>query len=148
MGYKYDDEYKKRLSVTRKGRKLNADGIRNISVAKLGDKNPMFNHTFTPDHRQKLTTCRLGDKNPTFGSPRSDEVREKIRKSKKGKVTNWNKGFKGSRIIDFKIVSPDGVVHSPTNVTQFLKEHGLCRNSMYNLINRKRDDFKGWKRYE
>lgn len=55
------------------GRIHSPEAIKNMSEAKLGEKNPMFGKTHTEEARQKIRESKLGEKHHLFGKP-SEEM--------------------------------------------------------------------------
>lgn len=51
----------------------------------------------------------------------------------------------GTKIDDFKIVSPDGVTYLVSNVMQFCKLHGLDKSHLSKVRKGERKTHKGWK---
>lgn len=49
--------------------------------------------------------------------------------------------------ISFKIVSPEGEVVDGYNVNGFARKHGLNRGHLSSVLNGKRAQHKGWRRY-
>lgn len=49
-------------------------------------------------YKQALSVARMGENNPMFGKKRSKETREKASKSLKGKIP-WNKGKKCPQLV-------------------------------------------------
>jgi hypothetical protein len=43
-----------------------------------------------------------------------------------------------------RVVSPEGAIHTVTNITNFAKEHGLLVPGLHKLLNSYRDTYKGW----
>lgn len=98
--YKRTEEYKKKMSETRKGknnpmygRKLSEEQKKKISLSKKGKKNPMYGIepwnkglTKETDERIKKYSKKLIDRK--F----SEETREKLSKTHKG-IEPWNKGL-------------------------------------------------------
>lgn len=60
-----------------------------LSVAKCGEKNPMFGKHLTDETRAKISAAMCGEKNPWYGKHLSDETRAKLSAVHCGK--HWRK---------------------------------------------------------
>lgn len=93
LGVKHSKEMRERVSRAAKGRKLSDEAKKNISKAKMGEKNPMFNYKYTEEQKKAMSERSSGENNPFYGKKHSKETRLKMSKNGKGK----NKGRKLSK---------------------------------------------------
>ena len=104
--------------------------------------------THSPESRQKISNGLKGKKKGPF----SDEHKRKLSEAKKGRIP-WNKGKRQSeehRIKStkpFKIVSPNGEIIEGRDMQVFCREHNLSHSAMSQMVNGKRSEHKGWKKY-
>lgn len=64
-----------------------AEACVNISLAKLGTKNPMFGQTHSDETKRKMSVARSGSRNGNFGKRMSDTQKEQIREALTGRPT-------------------------------------------------------------
>ena len=80
-------------------RELSEETKEKIRITKIGNKNPMYNHNFSEEHRERLSTSlkgrrqseewinkrkMFGKRNPMYGKIPSEETRRKISEANKG----------------------------------------------------------------
>lgn len=66
LEYTPTKETRLKLSQAKKGKPLSEDHRRKVSLAKMGEKNPMFGKTFSPEHIEKKSIAMRGSKNHNF----------------------------------------------------------------------------------
>ena len=96
LGVRHTDEMKANLSKAIKGRKLSDQAKRNISLSKMGEKNPMYGYIYSERQRKQKSLANTGEKNPFYDKKHTKETREKMSKSGKGK----NSGPKTEEHLD------------------------------------------------
>ena len=96
LGVKHTDEMKAKVSKAVKGRKLSTEARKNIALAKMGEKNPMYGYVYSKEQRKQKSIANTGKKNPFYGKKHTKEAREKMSKSSKGK----NSGPKTKEHLD------------------------------------------------
>lgn len=123
-----------KLRKTMTGRKLTPEHAKHISDAlKRSTKNKGIKRS--DETRERVRQANLGEKNPNYGKPRTEETKKKISKS------NY-KTYVGA-------ISPDGIVYAPiVGMREFCKQHDLNESCMVALMRHRRNDHKGWIRYE
>lgn len=108
------------------GSKRSARAKKNMSLSKLGDKNPMFNKIQTIEHRMKNSASNSGDKNhrAMLGRTQSAESNKKRSDSLKGdKNHNYGKSpLKGTK-------------HKITTCTVCGKTGGISVMNRYHFVN-------------
>ena len=96
LGVKHTDEMKAKVSKAVKGRKLSTEARKNIALAKMGEKNPMYGYAYSKEQRKQMSVRTTGERNPFYGTKHTKETREKMSKNSKGK----NSGPKTKEHID------------------------------------------------
>lgn len=117
------EETKRKIAEAGRGRKHTPESIRKISEAQLKDKNHMWGKTISQETRLKISNANKGLK-------RSDVTRQNIAAGK-------CKYF-------CELIDPNGLVHQVQNLYQFSLENGLHCRLMRDLVNGKRNAYKGW----
>jgi hypothetical protein len=117
------EETKRKIAEAGRGRKHTLESIRKISKAQLKDKNHMWGKTISQETRLKISNANKGLK-------RSDIARQNIAAGK-------CKYF-------CELIDPNGLVHQVQNLYQFSLENGLHCRLMRDLVNGKRNTYKGW----
>jgi hypothetical protein len=117
------EETKRKIAEAGRGRKHTPESIRKISKAQLKDKNHMWGKTISQETRLKISNANKGLK-------RSDIARQNIAAGK-------CKYF-------CELIDPNGLVHQVQNLYQFSLENGLHCRLMRDLVNGKRNTYKGW----
>lgn len=82
LGVKHTDETKQKYRLAKTGRKFPATQIRNMSIAKQGIKNYMYNRKHTPEARAKIKSM-LVDRHPWLGKHHSETTKKKMSNSAK-----------------------------------------------------------------
>lgn len=136
LGIKRSDEFKRKMSVAKKGTitsEATKELLRNIM---LGVKRTQK----TKDKMSKSMT----------GKPKSPEHRKHLSEAKKGKPFNLTEeGKKNLKAAQTKfiytVVDPFGNISTTTNLDQFCHERGLDSSTMHKVANGHRIQYKAWK---
>ena len=83
-------------------------------------------------HKENDTS---GSNNPFFGKTHTKEVREKLRLINKNNQPHAK---------EYKILSPNGIIYTGTNINKFCREHNLSSSSMCLVRTGKKESFNGW----
>jgi group I intron endonuclease len=86
---------KLKISESMKKHERTEEHCKNISLSKMGDKNPMFGKSHTAEHNKLISDALSGENNHFYGKTHSEETKIKMSVAKKGKT--W-------KIIDGKRV--------------------------------------------
>ena len=81
-GFFLTDEHKRKISDSHKGKKMapfSDEAKKNMSLAKLGDKHPMYGKNHSEETKAKMSKSGLGKKKP----PRTEEYRKRMSEIKK-----------------------------------------------------------------
>ena len=81
----FTKETRKRMSQAKKGMKFSEEHRRNIGLAKMGEKNPMYGKTLSEKRKREHSQRMSGEKHPMYGKTLSEEHRRKISKTTKGR---------------------------------------------------------------
>jgi hypothetical protein len=156
IGYRHTSAAKAKLSVARKGKKLSEETKRKISEAGEGRQHPQ-------EIKLKIGLANLG-------KHRSKEFRSAISLRRKGvklsqqhraaikagvawmkgqpRPTNQRQKIKHSHIAKrgnlALLRSTDGVEHEVSDIRTFATEHKLLTSKVYDILNGKRSNHKGW----
>ena len=117
------EETKRKIAKAGRGRRHTPESIRKISEAQLKDKNHMWGKIVSQETRLKLSNANKGLK-------RSDTARQNIAAGKCKYLC--------------ELIDPGGTVHQVQNLYQFSLENGLHCRLMRDLVNGKRNSYKGW----
>ena len=83
----YDEEYRRKISDSMKGKHLSEETRRKISESTSGEKHPMFGKHHSEESKRKISEShkglQAGEKNPMFGKNHSEETRKKMSESHK-----------------------------------------------------------------
>jgi group I intron endonuclease len=85
LGYKHTESARKKMSESKKNKKLTDDHINKIAIANKGKKR-------TAEQKEKMSQAKLGIKNPMFGK-KEDENHKIKRMEKMLSTPRWNKGL-------------------------------------------------------
>ena len=119
--FKMEDDVKKRMSNSRKGRVVSEGTKRKISESNMGKK-------FSKEHKKKLSKA-WEDRIVT------SETRKKMSKTSKGKIN----------IKVFELIDPEGNAHiTEKGLTLFCEENNLTTANMHKVIQGERIHHKGW----
>lgn len=108
-----------------------------------------------------LENRTAGGKQPPTHTEHTEEAKQKISATMKGRVphaahtpeihqqrsiTYKLRGVKPPLHTEtFQFVSPQGVIHTGENITEFAKQHNLSRDALYSLRCGKQQQHRGWK---
>lgn len=129
---KRSEETKRRISESKKGKKLNiSKEDLELRAIKISEKKKGIR--FSEEHKQALS--KAWKSRP----PRKPEQTEKVKKSSTGKIN----------IKKYQLISPDGVIYTTDRgLTQFCIEHALYRTGMSRVATGKKPDWHGWRIYK
>jgi len=85
LGYRHTDEAKKKMSKSKRGKKLTQEHIDKIKKSNTGKRR-------TREQRKRMSESKKGAKNPMFGKKESEEHKKKRMKNCLS-VPRWNKGL-------------------------------------------------------
>lgn len=143
-GKKHSKESKKKISLSKLGRKMPpaSDELRRKRSENVkGEKNPMYGKHLSNDHKKKLSNAFKGEKHPLFGKHLSNETKKKISDTQKGrklppervaKISEATKGAKNPRAK--KVITPEGKIYGC--ITELAKDLGICRKTLRKWINK------------
>ena len=97
-GRKLSKETRKKISEGLTGRMLSEQHKRKGSIAKMGEKNPMYGRDFSKEHRKRLaeaTSVKWEDEDYKKKLSEAHKGQKAWNKGKKSTVKIWNKGLKG-----------------------------------------------------
>lgn len=167
-GFKFSDESKRKMSISRTGRKLGPmsdEAKLNISISKIGkpsimkgkkleDIVGMERSSIIKATLSKKASERIGDKNHMFGKKHKPESIEKmsINKIKKFGEENPNYGreYKESeKTFDTWIITNNnGETLTVNNLNKFCKENNLNPSCMRDIYYGRMKSHKGWIKVE
>lgn len=94
--FEMSEESKKKMSVSKIGRKLSEETKRKMSASAMGRVIPLevrknygkhqIGVPLSEEHKKKLSIAKMGDKNILFGKKRDPEIVKKIKQANRGKV--------------------------------------------------------------
>lgn len=101
--------------------------------------------------KQKKISNLLSVRGWPKGSKHKEDSKQSMRKTRKEKYPFDSPEYQ--RLVDFglrnaktaKLVDPNGVIHEITNISAFCRKMGFRKQSVLELTNGKRDNYKGWK---
>lgn len=163
-GFKFSDESKKKMSMSRLGKKKGpmSDIVKlNISLSKIGKISLKKGKTLeeivgverSNDIKRRMSDSakeRVGDKNSMFGRKHSDESKEKMSKNTIKRFGSDNPSFGRERSEDEKIydtwelTDKDGNVVIVDNLSKFCRENNLNPSCMRDLSYGTVKSHKNW----
>jgi len=142
-----DPEFKKRMSILRKGTKRSLQTRGRMSVAQK-------NRVVSEATKQKIRLARKEQPPPNLGKKFSESHKRNLSKAHIGKncgSRNYMFGKVGaanhiSKTYNIKLVSPQGEIYGPiTSLNNFCMAHELTPQHMYAVVSGKRKSHKGWR---
>lgn len=105
----------------------------------LGEKNPFYGKTHTEETRRKISKARKGSKV-------SEETKKKISKTLKSKKNTKSHGGNHHLAKKMMLFCPDGTIeYINGNLCGIARKHRLANNTIKNLANGKKKEYKGYK---
>jgi hypothetical protein len=109
-----------------------------------GDKHPRFDISPSIEAREKQSIALMGKKKSEItkkrmSKPKTKSHAENISKSRIGIVfgeVQKNKISKGASKYNFIFISPTGTIYEHYSMPQFCKEHDLCPQLGYDMMNK------------
>jgi len=167
-GFKFSEESKEKMSLTRTGRKLGPmsdEAKLNISISKISKPSMLKGKkledivgfeksSLIRSNLSKKASERIGDKNQMFGKRHKPESIEKmsINTIKKfgDENPNYGRDYKESeKTFDtWKITSNNGETITIDNLNKFCKENGLNSSCMRDIYYGRMKSHKGWIKVE
>lgn len=119
--FNHTEETKKKMSKSKKNKKMSYTHRKNSTEAKKGKKNPMYGKNLSEDHKRKISEG-IKRSGGFSGWTHTKESREKIKEARKKQV-----GKNHPQIKIWKLTSPSGEVFIVDyGLENFCNIHNLC----------------------